>query len=956
MPSSIVIGAVDPFGAEVLARVVDLDPSFRNHSQIRWTWVGGGPPPSGPVPWSASDGDLLELRPSVWPKISLDFNRKTSLDTARRQATLVLEERNRAIQRAAGAEDDAVVWVLFVGSLVNPDSAVLAQACFEALVEKPALWQSWRMAGVWAIARSTCDHRLDDETCDAATAVSLEDFQRVIERAKQKEQHVWHPLFPQYLVGAGPSLVDPPPSRPDSAMQAAMAVLGVLENKVRTTEANSIFCFDHLTDHTPRWCGKNVFDASHPYGIFGAAMISQRPAALRECAAGVLLREMLLDLYRQAPPQPDLGPLPAATDARELEVYVDQLVSETLANMTHCLAQRGYELPSGLKGEFSPDTVVQMLGWDKRIQTWKERINDVFGWPSLKLLPLEDWDQTLQELESVALRFFKTDNERTEHAFLDAALDSLRKVIATTQGRICHDATMRQGTPAFWQPHLVARFFLKRLLARIQEDARRVEVALVKERRELPDDREMAQFEPNRRDLAERLRKIIRRLPSPLAMACRIVPLGLACFLIFQWVDFPYYEGRSESFVFNAKWINGAASAILLGGYVWLRARVIHYRRVRQTYLNWQRLMLDQFEFELRQSLLTIRDRVHRSCRDYLRFLADPGLARSARFREFTQVPLPPAHTEREVRAEAAAYLADGSLRRFLHRYHRDLEMHIRAWDVWLIQQIPQFNQAHRDLVLPCIPPGRQGVDKLQTLVRGAFPKLMEGPESRHELFRSLAAFSRSGLRGVPEREAWLLLQHGIGARGGDDSGWRWEGDFSRLPFPSRKHRDAREHCRRVLEAMARGLAFGCPYLHRSLGTWILNDLYQNDDWNEVRNLHIPAREQFVQLSLQQHPLYSPAGQHPLDAREIWVPEPTPFSSSFQTEFPDTVFHDINTDSDPFAGFMVLCRLRLNLDAAAVVNASADPARPASILGLQRMRAMDRHAGSLPLLLISAIP
>ena len=122
MPSSIVIGAVDPFGAEVLARVVDLDPSFRSSTQIRWTWMGDGPPPPGPVPWSVApaDKDALELRPASWPEVSLNFNRKASLDIARRQATLVLEERNRTLQRAAGAEEDAIVWVLFVGSLARP--------------------------------------------------------------------------------------------------------------------------------------------------------------------------------------------------------------------------------------------------------------------------------------------------------------------------------------------------------------------------------------------------------------------------------------------------------------------------------------------------------------------------------------------------------------------------------------------------------------------------------------------------------------------------------------------------------------------------------------------------------------------------------------------------------------------------------------------------------------------
>lgn len=956
MPSSLVICALDPFGAEVLARVLDLDSSYREDKRIVWTWLGEGPSPPGPVDWSEqpADKEALELRPDDWPAVSVNFNRKESLGIARVQATRILEERNRSLQRTAGAEEDQMVWLLFVGSLANPDSAVLAQACFEALVEKPALWQSWRMAGVWALARSTCDHQLDDETCDAATAVSLDDFQRVLERAKNKEQEVWHPLFPQYLIGAGPSLVEPPPSRPDSALQGAMAVLGVVERKLRSTDKSSIFHFDHETDHTARWCGRNEFDASRPFGILGAAMISQRPAVLRECAAGVLLREMLMDLQKQAEPQDGLGPLPQSTDAKDLEAYVNPIVSETLAGLVSCLEKNGFKLPSGLKGEFSPEIVVEMLGWDKRIQTWKERINDVFGWPSLKILPLEDWDQTLQELEAVALRFFKADKERTEQIFITAVLESTRTVIATGLRRICQDTTMRQGTPAFWQPHLVCRFFLKRLQERIEEDVRRLDLDLINERRNLPDDREMAQFEPNRRILAGRLRRMIRMLPSPFAMACRIVPLALVCWLIFQWIDFSYYEGKSESFVFHAKWIKGAASSLLLGGYLWVRARVIHYRIVRQTYQNWHRLMLEQFEAELRKSLVTIRERSHHVCRDYLRFLADPKLASSMRFRERTQVPLPPANTEFFARAEATAHVSDCKVRRFLHRYHRDLLHGIRAWEVWIFQQIPRFNQAHRDLVLPRIPPGRQGVDKLRILVREAFPKLTGESQERHELFRSLSSDAQNALRRAPDREAWLLLQHGRAGRIGETE-WLWEGDFSQLPFPSRKHREIRDHCRRVLHAMAGGLAFGCPHLHRTLGTWILNDLYLKTNWDEVGNLHIKAREDFVQLSLQQHPLYGAAGEHPYDAREIWVPEATRFSDSFQTDFPDTVYHDIDTDSEPYAGFLVMCRLRLNLDAAAVVNASPDPSRSGSILGLQRSRAMERHSGSIPPLLIPAI-
>jgi len=957
MPTSIVICALDPFGAEVLARVLDLDPSFREDDQIHWMWLGHGPAPPGLVSWSAqpADKEALDLRPGDWPIVSVEFNRKSSLQTAKLHATRILEVRNRTLQRSAGAEEDAMVWLLFVGSLANPDSAVLAQGCFEALVGKPALWQSWRMAGVWALARSTCDHQLDDETCDAATAVSLEDFQRVLERARRSEQDVWHPLFPQYLTGAGPSLVDPPPSRPDSALQGAMAVLGVLERKLRTADKGSMFHFDHETDHTARWCGTNVFDASRPFGILGAAMISQRPAVLRECAAGVLLREMLLELHKQPAPQAELGPLPQATDAQQLEAYVNPLVAETLTGLTACLARNGYSLASGLKGEFSPENVVQILGWDHRIQTWKERINDVFGWASLKQLPLEDWDQTLQELEAVALRFFKSDSARTEQAFLDAVLSALREVVAGTLRRICHDTLTLHGTPAFWQPHLVARFFLKSLMARIEADVGRLNKDLIKERRDLPDDLEMAKFEPNRQVLAVRLRKMIRMLPSPLATACRIVPLALVCCLAFQWIDFPYYAGQSVAFVFNAKWITGVSSAILLGTYLWLRARFVHYRLVRNCYENWHRLMLEQFESQLRKSLLIIRERTHYACHDYLSFLADPKLTSSCRFRDFTKVQLPLSQTIPEERAEAAAQVSDRTLRRFLHRYHRDLLHGIRAWDVWLIQQIPRFNQAHRDLVLPRIPPGHPGVNKLVTLVREAFPKIMGDAGERHALFREIGSFSRSGLRGTPEREAWLLLQHGRAEQAGD-SGWQWDGSYSRLPFPSRKHRETQEHCCHVLDAMIRGLAFGCPHLHRTLGTWILNDLYLKNHWDDVGNLHKAPREQFVQLSLQQHPLYVPAGQHPFDAREIWVPEPTPFSSSFQTEFPDTVFHDLNTDSDPYAGFLVLCRLRLNLDAAAVVNASSAPSCPGSILGLQRNRAMERHSGSMPLLLTSAIP
>lgn len=956
MSSTLVICALDHFGAEVLSRVLDLDPSYREDGRIDWTWLGEGPVPPGSVDWSVPPGDkeALELRPPGWPSVSVDFNRSDSLKIARVQATRILEDRNRVLQRKAGTEEDQMVWLLFVGSLANPDSAVLAQACFEALVEKPALWQSWRMAGVWALARSTCDHQLDDETCDAATAVSLEDFQKVLERAKTREQDVWHPLFPQYLVGAGPSLVEPPPSRPDAALQCTMAVLGVVERKLRSADKESIFHFDHQTDHTARWCGVNVFDASRPFGILGAAMISQRPALLRECAAGILVREMLLELHKQPAPQDDLGPLPQATDAKDLEAYVDSLVSTALTEMVEFLGKSGFELPSGLKGEFTPENVIQMLGWDKRIQTWKERINDVFGWPSLKVLPLEDWDQTLQELETVALRFFKADKERTEQLFISAVLQSTRTVVAKSLRRICEETTMRQGTPAFWQPHLVCRFFLKRLQKRITDDVERLDKDLTKERRQLPDDRELAQFEPNRRILAGRLRKVIRMLPSPFAMGCRIVPLALVCWLVFQWTDFPYYEGKSEAFVFHAKWINGAASSILLGGYLWVRARVVQYRLVQRTYDNWHRLMLEQFEAELKQSLVTIRERSHYVCRDYLSFLATPELAASVRFRDRTQVPLPPANTVPSVRAEAASHTSDQTLMRFLHRYHRDLSRSIRAWDIWIFQQIPRFNQEHRNLVLPRIPMGRQGVDKLRVLVRDAFPKLAGDTRDRHEIFRSLSSDSRSALRQTQDREAWLLFQHGSAARS-VEAGWLWEGDFSQLPFPSKKHREIRDHCRRVLHAMSSGLALGCPYLHRTLGTWILNDRYGETSWDDVGSLHIGVRKDLIQLSIQQHPLFSPVGQPPSDFREIWVAEETPFSRSFKNDFPGTVYHDMNTDSDPYSGFLVICRLRLNLDAAAIVNASPDPTRPGSILGLQRSRALARHTGTIPPLLNPAI-
>ncbi len=941
MPLSFAICALDPFGAEVLARVFALDGSLREESTIAWHWLGGDTCPPVGVPWSAGrDSPGFPIRPPSWQRISQDYDRAARFGEAKDLASIAFGKHNRKVQKTAATEQDAVTWVLFVGSLANPDSAILAQASFSSLAENPALWQGWRMAGVWALARSTCDLDLEEDLCDASTATSLDDFQEILQRAAASQPDVWYPLFPQFLVGAGPNLVDPPPSRPDSSVQCAMAVLGVLHRQLREPNVDSLFFFRHESDRTAKWA-RQRFDPSRPFGLFGAAIVSQRRELLIECIAGVMLRKMLEELARQPEPGTQGRPLSDSDDPPALEAYINGLVSDALRSVTSHLARNGCNRDTPVDGLFSPEILVHLLGWEKKISIWKSRIEEVFGWPAIVRLPLEDWDQTLQELEAVTLRFFKTDMEREESSLLHNLENGLRSAITETLDKICDDALYEVNSPAPWKPHLLARRFLERLLQRLKEQNANVSADLVRERRELPDDKTMAEFEPLRHRLARRLKKKVRAIPSPVAVLCRLAAMATGCFLVFQCIDFPYYAAQSDGFVFHAKWIKGLVAAILMGGYLVFRARVVVPRQLRKAYKNWQRHLLDHLIAQSKLAFLAVREHSHQLAYDYADYLLRPELPPETRFHGFTEVRVVPPAGPLAIRIGLAGNATDRRIRRFVHKYHQDLRRGIRAWSLWLRRQADCFNTANRDIVLPLVPSGAAGETKFLELAAEALPELNSDATRRQAVFRKLAGAIPFATEDPGRAQGHMLLRKGTA----DCSGrWNWSGDFSCVPFPSRQHLETRALCQSVVHTLTRGLKRVCPGIERPLGTWLLNDIYGcRSDWGEVTDIHIPFRSSFVQKTVQQHPLFAPPGSTPHDLTEFWVPQQNLFTQSFVTEMPGILLRDLVADDDPYAGFIAVCRLRLGLNAQSIVAASVDLLSPHCILGLQKVNIVNSN-------------
>lgn len=922
MPDLIVLCALDAFGAEALAKVRLLDPAVATDERILWNWAGEGEHPQ-PAAWTAhtpfwSGGEnVTRLALNHAEEVTEQFDRGAYLSTIKAVAAKLLSEWNRHLDLQERRPDERLVHLIFAGSLADPRSALRALAFFQAYSLNSALWGGWRLSGAWALGRNTSGLSFAESLADAITAVSLKDLATAINAFGTDHKTDWVPLLPQYLAGNGARLADPLPSRLDAALLCAMGVLGVIHAARGRLRPESLFLTQHESDQLAYWASHTIFSPERPFAALGSAVIVKRQTLLLEAFATFTVGAQIEQLQQQDPPEPGWGPLPA--NAPHLVEALKRWQQAALVAITERLAEYGFQQESDSDYAFGSESVKATIGWDAFHRRFQDRIERAYGWNSFASLPLESWEQSLQELKAMSDRFFLADRQRYLGQFAGAFVQSLDHAVRSRLDSISLGAYSSDAACPF-APHLAGRRFVADLEAKLEQQKQDDELSRRKELNDLCPDDELPKIERNTRDLFAQMRRAIRKVPSPLAILARIITIFVVALFCFGIVEIPYYANRPPEQVRILKLIPAAIFTVAFAIYLIIKCRGLK-RQLRATFERWFREQLSYYRERNLRLVLDTRQEMYQLAVDYFRWLAlMPDKKTLPTFVEFS-------HRARERSSDwpmAQGPLAEHEIHRFLHTYPADLANAAQSWCEQLLRIIARFTECSREFILPYIPRGKEGVAKLQRLVKEVLPGLAGRPEEvRYALSDIIERIQRSDFPD-PERPALLYQQ---ASRRRRNAGAEWSGAFAFLPLPALRAND--EGARNIMETLVAHFRQTVGGLDRSLTQWLLNDLYEQQRWEDVRDLHPPTWHLIDRAKLP--PLAALRDQQtPL--MEIWMPAENTFTRSFdpQDRAPRYVMHD---DSHPHRAFYALVSLHHSLNAEEVLFGPGGNDDPDNLLG-----------------------
>jgi len=940
MPDLIILCALDSFGAEALAKVRSLDSLVASDERILWAWGGDGDrplPPGWPPrePFWSLDDDAAKLSFAHPRSVDETFDRRAYFEAIVASAARHLSEWNRKLDAQTRRSDERLVHLFFVGSLADPRSALRAQACFQAYSKNSALWGGWRMGGVWALGRNTASLPFNEGLADASTAVSLRDLATSLATIGQEHAGRWLPLLPQFIAGNGARLADPLPSRLDAALLCAMGLLGRVHGARGRLQGDSPFLTQHEADTIAYWAAQTPFNPAQPLAALGASVVVKRHSLLLEAFATFTILSHLEQFQQQDAPEANWGPLP--THAPQLAEQLEHWMAAALSEISGRLAERGFTQEAASSFPFGAEAVQATIGWEAFYRRFRARIEQAFGWESFASLPLESWDQSLQELQGVAERFFLADRQRFLHQFEGAFVESLDRTVRARLDAISLGASLPDA-PCPFQPHLAARRFVAQLESELRRQKQADEQARRKERHTLCPDDELPKVEREVQRLYSRLRRAVREVPSPLAILARIVTVFVVALFCFGLLDFPPYASYPPEQVRMLKLIPAGLFSLGLGGYLIFKCRRLK-ADLRKTFARWFSRQLEFYRERNLRLALVARDELYQLAIDYFRWLAlVPGEKALPTFVEFCHLARERSHHW----PLGSGPLAASEVQRFLHNYPADLRHAHAAWRTQLIRVINRFTECSREFILPYIPRDEDGLLKLRQLVKEVLPGLEGRPaEIRAELSAIVARIQTSPSL-APELPA-LPGQEAARRRRGAAAEWR--GSFTFLPHPDA---DGGEPARRIVETFVEDFRQHVAKLDRSLRQWILDDLYGEQSWSDIRDMHPPTWHLIDRAKL---PPLAPPRDQPTPLAEIWMPAEDHFSQSFDPS-KRAARYIMQLDADPHRAFYALLALHHSLTADDVIYGTGGSGDPDNLLGkhwAEHVKATLPHAILQPL-------
>jgi hypothetical protein len=631
---------------------------------------------------------------------------------------LAREHHRRFLNAKASPEGDLDHCIL-LGSLMEPKSAEWCVTFLRELFADPRLLHLWRCCGLWACSETT-------------TTVSFEQYHSCMARAKKALKVIeelqatafgkpWRGETPQVIVGRTGSAISPLLPLEDSILVVALGLLcriyeirGRLDHTAMTGEAlPRPFFADPLADR------EGII--SPPFAHLGASMIAAHPSLLARAAAATLAQRWFGFLAEQSAPEPDLGPR-LDVHRRELEPVFKHWADAAMAESGKLAVNAGMATKDG---GLSVPWLTSVLNRAELLEQWNEHVKESFGWPRLSTLPLEAWDQSLQELDSLTSLFFNGQMG----GFLKVFEKSWPKIFQDGVVRVLDDVAASEMLVegGLMRPHLMVRSVLHHVTEYV-ETARREDEH---QRRDEQDRAPMTEQDLDKcpamvQDLLLDLKRALRSIPSPWAFWARIPVIFALTLTLTQWVNLAMYAHVTPETELLINSGLGLACGITLSSYLLIRMRSLK-NMLREKYEIWLTLMGEYQQQRFQNAARRARSLIWDAASSWCEWVSAPIPADQRKsLGEFakSRAAWPP-----HMKDAMDAITPDDSIHAFIHDYATRLSAAADHCGRLAAVAFRTFGIVRRKLLLPPFNDTEEGLLRFQSWLvnKGLIPSESDG-------------------------------------------------------------------------------------------------------------------------------------------------------------------------------------------------------------------------------------
>lgn len=680
----------------------------------------------------------------------------------------------RQFFNASATPEGDVDHCILVGSLMEPGSADWSLLFYGELFSDPRFLHLWRACSLWACSETTTglEYPKYAEGMEHARSV----LHRIQSLHESSQGAPWQTETPQVIVGRAGGAASPLLPRDESALVVALGLLcRIYEIRGRLTQPGMVGA------HMARpFFSVASEKAATPFVHFGASLVATHPSLLARAASADFVRRLFEILQQQADPEPGLEP--------RLDLHRQDLVPVIDLASNHALAETGrLALARGLatkEGGLSVDWLARELDRSELLEQWKNQIGENFGWERLKTLPLENWDQSLQEFDSLTSLFFEDQMAGFLKRFESEWTPLFAEGVARVLGEVAAREMLNEG--GTMRPHLMARSVLHRIRERIEEGRRDDERARREEADRSPVDEVGLDLEKHPAMIQDRLvdlKRTLRTIPSPLAFYARLPIVFAIAFVAGEWINFARGTSLSPEIRFLVN--TGIGFAAGLGLWMYLRARMCGIKKVlEEKYSEWLILVTEYHEHRFRIAARRSRALVWDLSALWCDWVADPAPEEQRHsLLEFAgrQAGTWPEH----LRESLERMRPDSSIHAFLHDYRTSLKEGARHCELLVKAALQSLGGVRRKLLLPPFDDTTAGIDHFRSWLSREIlvpPATETGP--------GWCAFLGDFMRRTPaHREDRAIFFHALPPRdGSSDDPPQWQVDLTAhidLPEPA---------------------------------------------------------------------------------------------------------------------------------------------------------------------------